>query len=157
MEKELPKIDLPEPWLIGTDISKELLSLYTNYPVRLKCEIFVLCMDGEVDASVNLNRIEVRPNDIITLTPGSIFQIYRVDGNLKIYFLGFSSKYIEESNQTRAMLDSIYLTLGHPVLSLKPEGANVMQDYLKLLIRMYETFPEKNTNGNGSQSVCGYT
>ena len=57
MEKELPKIDLPEPWLIGTDISKELLSLYTNYPVRLKCEIFVLCMDGEVDASVNLNRI----------------------------------------------------------------------------------------------------
>ena len=23
MEKELPKIDLPEPWLIGTDISKE--------------------------------------------------------------------------------------------------------------------------------------
>ena len=58
MEKELPKIDLPEPWLIGTDISKELLSLYTNYPVRLKCEIFVLCMDGEVDASVNLNRIE---------------------------------------------------------------------------------------------------
>lgn len=143
MEKELPKIDLPEPWLIGTDISKELLSLYTNYPVRLKCEIFVLCMDGEVDASVNLNRIEVRPNDIITLTPGSIFQIYRVDGNLKIYFLGFSSKYIEESNQTRAMLDSIYLTLGHPVLSLKPEGASVMQDYLKLLIRMYETFPEK--------------
>lgn len=25
-EKELPKIDFPENWLIGTDISKELLA-----------------------------------------------------------------------------------------------------------------------------------
>ena len=44
MEKELPKIDLPEEWLVGTGISKELLGLYRNYPVRLKCEIFVLCL-----------------------------------------------------------------------------------------------------------------
>ena len=29
MEKELPKIDLPEEWIVGTGISKELLSLYT--------------------------------------------------------------------------------------------------------------------------------
>ena len=40
MEKELPKIDLPEEWLVGTGISKELLGLYRNYPVRLKCVIF---------------------------------------------------------------------------------------------------------------------
>lgn len=30
MEKELPKIDLPEEWLVGTGISKELLGLYLN-------------------------------------------------------------------------------------------------------------------------------
>jgi hypothetical protein len=57
MNKELPKIDLPEEWVIGTGISKELLSLYTNFPCRLKAEIFVLCMEGEIEASVNLNRI----------------------------------------------------------------------------------------------------
>ena len=50
MEKEIPKIDLPEEWVIGTGINIELLSLYTNYPVRLKCEMFVLCMDGKVEA-----------------------------------------------------------------------------------------------------------
>ena len=32
MDKELPKIDLPEDWLAGTDINKELLGLYTNFP-----------------------------------------------------------------------------------------------------------------------------
>ncbi len=38
-EKDMPKIDLPEDWLAGTDINPDLLSLYTDFPVRLKCEI----------------------------------------------------------------------------------------------------------------------
>ena len=33
--KELPKIDLPEEWLIGTGVNKALLSLYTNFPFCL--------------------------------------------------------------------------------------------------------------------------
>lgn len=146
MEKDLPKIDFPENWLIGTDISKELLSLYCNYPVRLKCEIFAFCAGGEIEASVNLNRISIRENDVITLVPGTIFQIHSVEGELKIYFLGFSSKYIEKSSQSHAQLDMIYFTLGHPVLTLKPEGSRIMEDYLNLLIRMFETFPEKIRN-----------
>ena len=72
--EELPKIDLPEEWLIGTGVNKELLKLYTNFPYRLKSEIFVLCMDGEIEASVNLNRIRVRANDFVTIMPGSILQ-----------------------------------------------------------------------------------
>ena len=36
MEKELPKIDLPEEWLVGTGISKELLGLYRNNPELIK-------------------------------------------------------------------------------------------------------------------------
>ena len=36
MNKELPKIDLPEEWLIGTGINKDLLNLYTNFPMPIK-------------------------------------------------------------------------------------------------------------------------
>ena len=56
-QKELPRIDLPELWIAGTDIDQNLLGLYTDFPVRLKCEMFILCLGGEVDASVNLNSI----------------------------------------------------------------------------------------------------
>ena len=76
MEKELPKIDFPEEWVIGTGISKELLSLYTNFPCRLKAEMFILCMEGEIEASVNLNRISVHAYDFVTIMPGSIFQSF---------------------------------------------------------------------------------
>ena len=143
MEKELPKIDLPEEWLVGTGISKELLGLYRNYPVRLKCEIFVLCTSGEVEASVNLNKITVEPNDFIVLTPGSIFQINDIKGDLNIYFGGFSSQFMEHNLQSHSFLDTMYITLGRPVINLKPEGAKMMEEYMQLLIKMYEFLPEK--------------
>lgn len=143
MEEKLPKIDLPEDWMIGTDISKELLSLYTNFPVRLKCEIFVLCMSGEVEASVNLNRIKVHANDVVTLTPGSIFQVHRVEGELKIYFLGFSSQCIEQADRSRSVFDAMHLTLARPVMALKPQGAKSLEEYLSMIIRLYGFLTER--------------
>ena len=54
MENDIPKIDLPDDWIIGNLSHKDigLLSLYANYPCRLKAEIFVLCMQGEIEASI---------------------------------------------------------------------------------------------------------
>lgn len=143
MDNTIPKFDLPEDWLAGTDISKELLGLYKNYPVRLKCEIMALCMDGEIEASVNLNHITVNKNDIITLMPGSIFQINDLNGDLKIYFVGFSSKYVENNDKAKILLDAIYSTLGKPKISLSDKGAMMTEKYFKLLIDIYEMSDEK--------------
>ena len=115
--KELPKIDLPEEWLIGTGVNKELLNLYTNFPCRLKAEIFVLCMKGEIEASVNLNRITVRANDFITIMPGSILQIHSVNSEPILYFGGFSSKYIEQANLVPSAINTLFITIGRPVIS----------------------------------------
>lgn len=143
MDNTIPKFDLPENWLAGTDISKELLGLYKNYPIRLKCEIMALCMDGEIEASVNLNHITVNKNDIITLMPGSIFQINDLNGDLKIYFVGFSSKYVENNDKAKILLDAIYSTLGKPKISLSDKGAMMTEKYFKLLIDIYEMSDEK--------------
>ena len=44
MENDIPKIDLPQDWVIGKLSEKDigLLNLYANYPCRLKAGIFVL-------------------------------------------------------------------------------------------------------------------
>ena len=93
MENDIPKIDLPDDWIIGNLSHKDigLLSLYANYPCRLKAEIFVLCMQGEIEASINLTRYQVKPGSFITILPGTILQIHKVEGDLQIYFMGFSS------------------------------------------------------------------
>ena len=145
--EELPKIDLPEEWLIGTGVNKELLNLYTNFPCRLKSEIFVLCMDGEIEASVNLNRITVRANDFVTIMPGSILQIHSVSGEPILYFGGFSSKYIEQANLTPSSIKTLFITIGRPVISLKPEGAKLLAEYFQFLIKLYAFFNESTRKG----------
>lgn len=102
-----------------------------------------LCMDGEIEASVNLNHITVKKNDIITLMPGSIFQINDLDGDLKIYFVGFSSNYVEHNDKSKILLDAIYSTLGKPKISLSDRGALMTEKYFKLLIDIYEMFDDK--------------
>lgn len=139
----LPKFDLPEDWLAGTDISKELLGLYKNYPVRLKCEIIALCMGGEIEASVNLNHFTVKKNDMITLMPGSIFQINDLKGELKIFFLGFSSRYVERNDKSKTLLETIYSTMRKPKMTLSENGANMVEKYYRLMIEVYENFDEK--------------
>lgn len=147
MNKELPKIDLPEEWMIGTGINKELLSLYTNFPCRIKSEIFVLCMDGVLEASVNLNRITVRANDFVTIMPGSILQIHSVDGEPILYFGGFSSKYIEQANLNRSAFNTLLITSGKPIISLNPDGAKLLEEYFIFLIKLYTFFNESTRKG----------
>lgn len=137
-DKELPQIDIPENWIVGTDITKELLSMYANYPVRLKCEIFAFIADGEVDVLVNTNRYQIRANEFATLLPGSIFQINEVKGNIQIYFLGFSSQFVNGTGRSRSLIDTMLFTLGRPIISLKPVGVRIIAGFMNLLIDIFE-------------------
>lgn len=143
MEKELPHIDFPEDWLAGTDVSKELLNLYANYPVRLKCEMCVLCAGGKVNAAVNLKQIEVVSGDFVVLPPGTIFQISSVEGDLSLYILGFSEQFLQREDRLKQVLDITYLAFDSPVTHLVPKGFELMLDYYKFLIRLYEFMDEK--------------
>ena len=138
MEKELPKIDLPTDWLVGTGITKELLELYTDFPCCIKSEIFVLCTNGEVEASVNLNRVKVKANDFVTILPGTIIQIHSVTGDIELYIGGFSSKYLEQAALHSDNLKGFYVTMRRSLISLKPQSAEIMKDYFCLLIKVYE-------------------
>lgn len=137
MELDMPKIDLPEDMVIGTDISKEILSLYNDYPCRIKAEIFVLCMNGKIEASINLTRFHVKAFDFVTILPGSIFQIHNVEGDLKIYFMGFSSDFISQIDTINTILEIQYTAKLNPVISLTNVAAGLLEDYFTLLIKTY--------------------
>ena len=139
MKKELPKIDITEDFVIGSnaDIDLGILNLYTQYPCRLKAEIFVLCMDGSIDASINLSEYIIKKNDFVTLSPGSIIQINRIEGNLKLYFMVFSSEFINGLNKNTSIIDLIYITKNHPVLSLPEEFASIYEEFFLLMMKVY--------------------
>ena len=143
MEKILPKIDITEDFVIGSnaDIDNSILSLYTQYPCRLKAEIFVLCMGGSLEATINLTDYTIRENDFITLSPGSIIQINKIEGKLKLYFMVFSSKFIEGISKTKSIIDLIYITKNHPILSLPKEFACIYEEFFTLMMKIYYKEP----------------
>ena len=140
MKNDIPKIDLPQDWVIGKLSEKDigLLNLYANYPCRLKAGIFVLCLRGEVEASINLTQFKVEAGSFITILPGTIFQIHRMDRDLQIYFMGFSSDFINQANINKSVMDMHYAIKDSPVFKLKEEAQSLLRDYFELLIKTYQ-------------------
>lgn len=116
-----------------------MLNLYANYPCRLKAEIFVLCLQGDLEASIDLTRYKVRPGSFITIQPGTILQIYRVEGDLEIYFMGFSSNFISQSNLNKMAVDMHYAAKDTPIIELKEKPVELLEDYFSLLLKTYNT------------------
>lgn len=138
MEKDLPKIDIPGNVIVGTNVSKEILSLYTDFPCRLKAGVFVLCMGGHLEASIDLTRYQVSSCDFISVLPDSILQIHKAEGDIQIYFIGFSSEFLRSVNLIKLGSEFLYLMRERPVLSLLEKNALFFQDYFNLLLKAQE-------------------
>lgn len=74
IDNDIPKIDLPEDWIIGKLTKSEigLLNLYANYPCRLKAEIFVLCLQGDLEAH-RLDALQSQARKLYHHTTGDNF------------------------------------------------------------------------------------
>lgn len=140
MENDIPKIDLPKDWIIGKLSNQDigLLSLYGNYPCRLKAGIFVLCLSGDVEATIGLTRHTVPPGSFITLLPGSIIQIHKASGDLRIYFIGFSSDFINQASVGKSILDMHYMVKDSPIFRVKDGALPLFEDYFELLLKLSE-------------------
>ena len=93
--------------------------------------------DGGIVASISLSEYTIKKNDFVTLSPGSIIQINRIEGNLKLYFMVFSSEFINGLNKNKSIIDLIYITKNHPVLSLPEEFASIYEEFFLLMMKVY--------------------
>ena len=144
MENELPKIDLPEDVLVDVLTDSVILNLYAHFPCRIKAEILVLCKKGDIDASINLVDYHVSDNSFLVVLPGSIFQVNQIRGDVEIYFAGFSSDFLRTINPVKSLLDITYSIKHNPVVPLKEEMVELIEDNFKLGKRTKERFELSN-------------
>ena len=98
MKEEIPKLDLPVNFIVGDNITSDLLNSYGRFPCKIKAGIFVLCMKGHIRATINLSEYDIGPNSFVALPPSSFLQIHEVVGEIQLYFAGFSSGFMESVN-----------------------------------------------------------
>ena len=73
MKFDFPQVDLPCEILAWNDVTEDILNIYKQ-SCRLKAGIFAICTEGKMTATINLIDYEIKPNDLITLLPGTIIQ-----------------------------------------------------------------------------------
>ena len=132
----LPQLDLPVDFIVGSDVTEHILKFY-NQTCRLKATIFVLCMEGELTASVNLKEYTIRRNDFLALMPGSLIRCCaREQQRVRLSFIGFSSKFMNSINLIQATMNLLPVIMEHPMVHLSEEVAQVISDFHALMNRV---------------------
>ena len=132
IENELPRFDLPEDFLSGVLNDSLILTLYMRFPCRIKAEMFVLLKNGTVDASINLVDYHLSGNTFAIILPGSILQINKVEGEVEVYYAGFSSDFLHTITPVKSILDFSHAVKQNPVVILKEDVASLMKNYYLL-------------------------
>ncbi len=144
MENELPKIDLPEDILAGVLNDSTILRLYEHYPCRIKAQMFVLCKKGCIDASINLVDYHISDNSFLVVLQGSILQVNKIEGDVEIYFAGFSSDFLRTINPVKSLIDIAYTIKHNPIVCLPEDIVPIVEDCFKLAIRAFDYSPLEN-------------
>ena len=132
---EFPEVDLPVDMIAWTDVNDEILNLYRQ-SCRLEACIFALCLEGNLKASINLHDVEVGPNELITLFPGTIIQFYEHTENVKIAFIAYSSHCIHYNNGLKQGAEAFSFPFSIPTVRLDELTSSYLHDYIALYARI---------------------
>lgn len=137
----LPYADIRSPYLVGPEIDGSILKMY-RFPCRLKACIFVVCLAGEADISINLGRCRVGANEFICIAPDSIFQCHSFSEDLRLCFLAFSSDVVKIDKVQQSALEIFPRMKEQPVVALRAESSRLFCDYFSVLAQSRLICPE---------------
>lgn len=135
MKFDYPQVDLPCDVLAWTDVTEDILNLYKQ-SCRLQCCIFAICTEGYMKVSINLLDYEIKPNDLITLMPGTIIQFREKTEKVRLCFAGFSAGCVGHINLITSIGDAYPRLVEHPVIPLSEDVSSYLRDYFALLARV---------------------
>lgn len=134
MKMDFPQVDLPTEVLAWTNVTEDILNIYKQ-SCRLQACIVAICTEGSMKASINLLDYEIRPNDLITLLPGTIIQFRERTEKVCLCFVGFSAHCTGRVNLMKNIGNAYPKLLEQPVVPLSEDVAGYLKDYFALLSR----------------------
>lgn len=93
--KDIPLLDCPVDYLFG-DASGKVMNLYGRFPCKIKCGVYAMLVRGTARATINITQYTFKANDALVLEAGSFFLIHECSDDALVYYLLFSSSFIEK-------------------------------------------------------------
>lgn len=112
---------------------------YFTTPLRFDGLMFVLVLKGRLEAEINLQKVVIEPNSVLSIGPDRIISSKQTDfSNFEAYFLFMSPQFLRDINIDMNIVNSAGRFAAirddrNPVLSLSEEESILLQKYLELL------------------------
>lgn len=140
MESDIPKYDLPVDYIVGEGFAKDLLKSYKNFPCKIESGLFILCIKGTMQVTINSNAHHISENDLITLPPNCILEIHTFSSDIQIYYAGFSSHFIESINLMKATQHLLPVIMENSIVALSPLQACSYKMFYESSILSYASY-----------------
>lgn len=95
---------------------------FVNHPVKLSFTVVIFCLKGRMQFQINLQKFELRDNDVLILQKGAIGEYEGMDEGTQIAVIAFSSEYFRVSlplDVTMSLQRHLYAS---PIHHLTPEA-----------------------------------
>ncbi|MCQ2324264.1 MAG: helix-turn-helix domain-containing protein [Paludibacteraceae bacterium] len=135
----IPLLDCPVDYLIG-DASGKVMNEYGRFPCKIQCGVYAYMVRGTARATININEYTFSQDDVLLLEPGSFLLIHEFSEDALVYYILFSSSFLEKNTFGNRM-SLTALQLRTPIVHITPEKGSVIVDLYNMLVKASNTEP----------------
>ena len=135
----IPLLDCPVDYLIG-DASGKVMNEYGRFPCKIQCGVYAYMVRGTARATININEYTFSQDDVLLLEPGSFLLIHEFSEDALVYYILFSSSFLEKNTFGNRM-SLTALQLRTPIVHITPEKGSVIVDLYNTLVKASNTEP----------------
>lgn len=126
---------------------------FVNHPVKLSFTVVMFCLKGRMQFQINLQRFELRDNDVLILQKGAIGEYEGMDEGTQIAVIAFLSEYFQTSLPLDATMSLQRHLYASPIHHLTPEA---MEESMTIY-RLMKAKVEETENPFRKGALLGYT
>lgn len=110
------------------------LADFASQALRLGGLTMVMCVKGDADISINLEKYHLEDNTLIIVGPDSVLSVDKVDyTRVDAYVFVMSQDFIRDVNFDTNMLASMNITRDQPLLKLSADEVSLLGRYFDLI------------------------
>lgn len=131
-ENQIPLLDCPVDYLVG-DASGKVMNEYGRFPCKIMCGVYAFLVRGSARATIDITQYEFKQNDVLLLQPGSFLLIHEFSEDALVYYILFSSKFLEK-NTFSSRLSLVQAEVVAPIVSMQEDRFKVACHLVELLL-----------------------
>lgn len=123
--------------LVETDLTGKLKE-YLNTPRQLPGCMIILCTEGTCTLQIHLSEYTLKKDSVAVIFPEIFCKMSEVSEDCRFTYILFSKELVNHTDVFTHTIEYTPYIFEQPVIHLRPEISEIVQDYLKIVFKVQE-------------------